>query len=370
MLKKLVEATEPPDSRVLAARLIHSQRCRVTLQDCVSEWRSRSGVSGVSAAVRLNGRLHWTSDGARAGVLAADAQFPIYSITKTLTAICALRLSEVGAVTLTDKVKTWCSDLELPDDITIAHLLRHTSGLGDYGPLPEYHDAVRSRPSYPWRRQQFLDAVLSRGMLFTPGDGWAYSNIGYMLLREVLQRVTGRTFAETVHDFVVAPLALQTTRVVETIDGWSACVPGYGPEVDVDGRVVDVRRVYHPGWCAPGVVVSTAEDVTLVIDALLAGQILAPPALKEMLTLVPIPADAPGAAYRYGMGIASDGASPRGLNYGHGGGGPGYDLDVTILPDSPLGRLAIAVFVSNSGGRRWSQECEERLLSCLLDDVR
>jgi len=335
----------------------------VTLQDCVSEWRSDAGVSGVSAAVRVNGRLHWTSEATRDGVLAADALCPIYSITKTLTAICALRLCERGALRLGDPVTAWCSDVDVRDDITIAHLVRHTSGLGDYGPLPEYHAAVRSHPSRPWTRHQFLDAVLPRGLWFEPGAGWAYSNIGYMLLREALQRASGCTFAQTIHDLVAAPLGLQHTRVVDTIDGWAACVPGYGPEVAADGQVVDVRRVYHPGWCAPGVAVSTAEEVTLVIDALLAGHILEPRSLAEMLTLVPVSADAQE-PHAYGMGIASDIASARGANYGHGGGGPGYDLDVTIFPDTARGRLAIAVFVCASGGPRWSQQCEERLLSC------
>jgi len=338
----------------------------VTLQDCVSEWRSDTGVAGVSAAVRVNGRLHWTSAATRNGVLAADAQCPIYSITKTLTAICALRLSERGALNLTDPVAAWCSDVDLRGDVTVAHLLRHTSGLGDYGPLPEYHDAVRSHPSDPWSRRQFLDAVLPRGLCFEPGRGWAYSNIGYMLLREVLQHAAGRTFAEVVHELVAAPLALQHTRVIDTIDGWSTCVPGFGPEVDVDGQPVDVRPVYHPGWCAPGVAVSTAEEVTRVIDALLAGQILEPRSLAEMLTLAPISPGAPGVAHAYGMGIASEIASPRGANYGHGGGGPGYDLDVTIFPDTPLGRMSIAVFVCSSGGPRWSQACQERLLSCVF----
>jgi D-alanyl-D-alanine carboxypeptidase len=351
------------DPAVSARRRLIDSRCRVTLQDCVSEWRSGAGVAGVSAAVRVNGQLHWTSADTRSGVLAADALCPIYSITKTLTAMCALRLAERGALGLSDPVAAWCPDVGLRDEVTIAHLLRHTSGLGDYGPLPEYHDAVRSHPSDPWTRRQFLDAVLPRGMRFEPGGGWAYSNIGYMLLREVLQRAAGRTFADTIHDLVAAPLALQHTRVVDTIDGWSACVPGYGPEVDVNGQIVDVRRVYHPGWCAPGVAVSTAEEVTLVFDALLAGQILEPGSLAEMLTLVPLSAD-PDERHAYGMGIGSEIASPRGANYGHGGGGPGYDLDATIFPDTRFGRVAIAVFVCSSGGQRWSQACEEQLLSC------
>ena len=335
----------------------------------MSEWRARSGASAVSAAVRLNGRLHWTSRRDGNGVFDGSAQFSIYSITKTLTAICVLRLSEMGTLNVADPVTRWVPDVPITSGITLAHLLRHTSGLRDYGPLPEYHDAVRAHPGEPWSRQQFLDAVLSRGMLFEPGEGWSYSNVGYMLLREVLQRATGRSFAETVHELVARPLALSQTRVVETIDGWSTCVPGYGPEVDRDRREVDVRGVYHPGWCATGVAVSTAEETTLVFDALFAGRILDPGSLDQMLTLTTIPdPDPANDPCGYGMGIASDLGSPRGRNYGHGGGGPGYELGATIFPETPIGRVAIAVFVANSGGRGWSQECEAQLLASIFEE--
>src|SRR5947209_304327 len=157
------------------------------------------------------------------------------------------------------------------------------------GPLAGYRQAVPSRPGEPWSRQQFLETVLSRGMLFAPGSGWAYSNIGYMLLVQVLERATGQGFGQVLSEVITKPLQLQRTSVLQDIEDLSSCVPGYGPEVDAEGRVVDVRGVYHPGWCAPGLVASTTEDITLVFDALLAGELLGPETLAEMLTLTPLP---------------------------------------------------------------------------------
>ena len=99
----------------------------------------------VSAAVRINGELRSiTTD------LPADALFPIYSITKTLTAICALRLVEIGLLSIDASVGRWLPDVNVPTTITARHLLRHTSGLREYGPLPEYHHAVRTHPDQPW----------------------------------------------------------------------------------------------------------------------------------------------------------------------------------------------------------------------------
>jgi D-alanyl-D-alanine carboxypeptidase len=340
-----------------------------TLQDCLVDWRARSGVPGISAAVRLDGRLLWSSSGTDGGIFSGAARFPIYSITKTLTAICVLRLHETRSLNVTDPVRKWLPDLAVSDAITLAHLLRHTSGLKDYGPLPAYHAAVRARPGQPWTDQQFLDVARSSGVLFESGRGWAYSNVGYMMLKLVLQRVTGRSFAQVVRELVLSPLELQHTAVVERIDDWSTCVPGYGTEVDPDGRVVDVRSVYHPGWCAPGVAASNAEEVTLIFDALLAGRSLKPETLAEMLTLAPIPSRDPSEVTpSFGMGIFADPSTLRGPHYCHGGGGPGYDLNASVLPETGIGRITIATFVNTSSGPR-ALTCEAELLSRLLGDA-
>jgi D-alanyl-D-alanine carboxypeptidase len=292
------------------------------------------------------------------------AVFPIYSITKTLTAICVLRLVETGSLRLVDAARRWLPDVSIPNAITLTHLLRHTSGLRDYGPLPEYHEAVRAHPERPWPRQQFLDAVLTPGMLFAPGESFSYSNVGYMLLIETMERVTGQTFADVVHDFVIKPLALQHTSVLEDLDDLTQCVPGFGSEVTSDGQLVDVRGRYHPGWCAPRLIASTAEDVTCVFDKLIAGDLLERDTLTQMLTLSPL-SDQPDENHSGGMGVYTDLSSTRGRNYHHGGGGPGYNLSATVYPDTPLGRISIAVFVNSSCGPQ-ADDCEATLLAQLL----
>jgi D-alanyl-D-alanine carboxypeptidase len=314
----------------------------------------------VSAAVRVNGELRPAP-----ADFPADAIFPIYSITKTLTAICVLRLVETGSFRLSDSVRQWLPDANIPHTITLTHLLRHTSGLRDYGPLLEYHQAVRTHPDRPWTRQEFLDAVLPKGVLFAPGESFSYSNVGYMLLIDIVERVTGQTFAGVVNELVSKPLGLQRTSVLEEVDDLMRCVPGFGFELTSDGHIVDVRGRYHPGWCAPRVVASTTEDVTRVFDGLIAGDVLEPDTLSQMLTLAPL-SDEPGEIHSGGMGVYADLPSERGRNYHHGGAGPGYDVRATVYPDTPLGRVSIAVFVNSSCGPR-ANDCEATLLARLLD---
>jgi D-alanyl-D-alanine carboxypeptidase len=319
----------------------------------------------VAVAVRINGVL---SD--HASDLSPDSIFPVYSITKTLTAICVLRLVEAGSLHLDVPIHDWLPDVELPAAVTLTHLLRHTSGLRDYGPLPEYHQAVRLHPDRPWTRKEFLGAVLPKGLLFAPGGGWAYSNIGYMLIVDILERVAGRTFAQVLAQFVTQPLLLQRTSVLETIEDLLACVPGFGSEVTEDGSLVDVRGRYHPGWCGPRVVSSTPADITQVFDALFSGQLLAAETLRRMLTLVPLPGlREPPMVIDGGMGLFSNAASRYGRNYGHGGGGPGYDLTADIYPEANVGRVAIAVFVDTSGGPR-AADLEDAVVAHVLGAPR
>lgn len=319
-----------------------------------------------SVGVRVDGQLRDAP-----ADLPADAFFPIYSITKTLTAICVLRLVETGGLRLDDPITAHVTDVELPKEITLTHLLRHTSGLRDYGPLTVYHDAVRTHPGRPWTRQQFLDAVLPAGLHFPPGQAFAYSNPGYMLLVDAIERTGGMSFAKAIDRFIVRPLGLRRTLTLETIDDLLACEPGFGHEVTADRAVVDVRGIYHPGWCAPRLVGSTVEEVTLIFDALLGGGLVSAQSLDRMLTLIDLDTSSPpGTDIGGGMGIYSDRSNTNGRNYHHGGGGPGWDLSVTTFMDLPIGRTTIAIFANSSQQPRAANNREGAILTELRQRVR
>jgi D-alanyl-D-alanine carboxypeptidase len=109
---------------------------------------------------------------------------------------------------------------------------------------------------------RILEMTLGRGARFDPGNGWSYSNTGYMLLRLILESVCATSFREIVKNHLAIPLGLSDTFIAERIEDWSVCVPGFGREVHPHGELMDVRSRYHPGWVAPGVAVSTVEDTT------------------------------------------------------------------------------------------------------------
>jgi D-alanyl-D-alanine carboxypeptidase len=281
--------------------------------------------------------------------LSVDALFPIYSVTKTLTAICAFRLAEEGTLSIDAAVRTYVPDVDLPDSITLAHLLNHTSGLADYGDLSNYHEDVRDHPATPWTRAEFLAAVLPRGVLFEPGRGWSYSNIGYMLVIDAIERATRQTFADAIDRFVREPLALSNTRAVTRVEDLEDCAAGFGSEVNRDRKIVDVRGLYHPGWCAPRLVVSTGRELTAIFAALVNGRLLSPSSRHRMLSTVPLPEpEGTIPTIHAGAGIFTDTTSPFGQNWHHAGGGPGYEISVTTYVDVANGPVTVAVLVNTS----------------------
>jgi D-alanyl-D-alanine carboxypeptidase len=106
---------------------------------------------------------YWiAADGTEGECGDVTARFPYWSFTKTVIAICALKLCEDGVIDL---------DARLDDEnYTLRQLLNHTAGLPDYGALPEYRRGVAADET-PWPREKLLGAVLAKGPLFAAGEG-------------------------------------------------------------------------------------------------------------------------------------------------------------------------------------------------------
>ncbi len=230
-----------------------------------------------------------------------DARYPIYSVTKTVVAAAVLQLVRDGAV----------------DPGSVRSLLDHTSGVADYGSFPEYHEAVRTSPGSAWADEEFLARTEAAGPLFEPGQGWAYSNTGYLLLRRLLDEHGGLAA-------FLPQLGLAEVTIAERLDHLGAAVLAPS-ELLLDG-VDDVRGVYDPRWVGHRTLVARAEDLVGFWRDL-------PAELLDPATFVPIGSDAPGFVRPcYGLGVMVDPGSPLGLVVGHGGGGPGYATAVFAAP--------------------------------------
>ncbi|MGZ4289030.1 MAG: serine hydrolase [Gaiellaceae bacterium] len=240
----------------------------------------------------------------------SDARYPIYSVTKTAVAAAVLLLVREGAI-----------DLD-----SVRRLLDHTSGVRDYGSLPEYHEAVRTRPRSAWDDDEFLARTAAAGPSFEPGEGWAYSNTGYLLLRRLLDDYGGLAA-------FLPRLGLVDTTVAERAEDLDIAAPA--PSALLLDGVDDVRGVYDPRWVGHRTLVARAGDLLGFWRDL-------PAEMLDPRTFVRIGFDAPGFVRpSYGLGVMADPEHPLGTVVGHGGGGPGYATAVFAVPEA--GTVAIVL---------------------------
>lgn len=233
---------------------------------------------------------------------------PWWSFTKTVIAIAVLRLSELGAIHLDRPMAG--------RPYTPSQLLRHQAGLPDYGALSNYHADVAAGLD-PWSPDRLLHGVKVDHLLFEPGTGWAYSNIGYLFLRRLIEEASGSPLATALAPLVFAKAEIGSARLAEAREHLLGVNMG------------DISR-YHPGWVYHGLVVGTVGDAAKLLGCLLQGKLLSPETMRAMLKPTPLPqfrsANHPNPGY--GMGLMLNASNPLDHPIGHSGSGPGSDIAV------------------------------------------
>src|SRR5260370_34446292 len=159
-----------------------------------------------------------------------------------------LQLGQQGRFALDTAVHTYLPTLPLATPVAVRQLLSHAGGIPDYGGMPDYFDAVRATPTQPWTSDGFVTPTLAGGLTFPPGQGWAYSNIGYLIIRRLIEQISGLPFRAVLQRSLFAPLGLRHTFVAETLEEASVLTPGYSAVFSTNGELADIHALYHPVW--------------------------------------------------------------------------------------------------------------------------
>lgn len=247
-----------------------SQHLQAQLKLTIEQTLHQARIPGAAIAIYINSQSFLETgigyqDLNHEIPLPKDASFYIYSITKTLLATASLCLVSEGLLDLYTSIKSYLSFFD--DTITLRQLLSHTSGLPDYSEVSAYFEAVKATPGDPWSTKKYFDLAQTQSLQFSPGKGWKYSNFGYLIIKHILEEVTGLPIQQLLQKFIFTPLCLQKTFIPSTLYDVCQLTPGYSTFFSRD-ELQDVTRIYHPGWVAHSVVISTAPELAKIVDSL------------------------------------------------------------------------------------------------------
>lgn len=198
-----------------------------------------------------------------------ETKFNISSVQKTFIATTIMQLVQSGEIALTDPLNKYFPDCPFPsaDRIQIQHLLNHSSGLADYRDSDEYQKRCDEFKSI----DEVLPLVYESAPTFDPGEGFQYSNAGVLLLKAIIERVTGKSLRENLGERIFRQLGMDDTAMFASGEVLAGRATGYEPAADGEGYV---RATGEPSAYAGGGIYTTGRDLLKFDQALYGEQLL------------------------------------------------------------------------------------------------
>ncbi|MEX0641239.1 MAG: serine hydrolase domain-containing protein [Pirellulales bacterium] len=279
--------------------------------DLLAKWK----IPGCAIAVARQGKLVFArgygyADLAAKRVVEPDSLFRIASISKPVTAVAVLRLVELGKLKLDDRVTELLANLKPQAEpkldarwtrITVRHLLEHSGGWDrdkSFDPMFRPGEIAKSLGApAPADTAAVIRYMFSKPLDFDPGQRFAYSNFGYALLGRIIERRTGKSYADAVQELVLLSAGITRMRLGRTLTGFRAAsevaychcnaekaepVFPYvkGPVEWPDGGFHLEAMDAHGGWIASAI---DLVRFASAVDGRCGRPILATPSIRQML---------------------------------------------------------------------------------------
>ena len=254
-------------------------------------------IPGLSLAVIKDGRIVLAKGYGLANVehqvpVKPETIFQSGSMGKQFTATAVMMLMEEGKLTLDDKITKYFPDgPETWRNITVRHLLTHTSGMTDY---PQDFDMRRD-----YTEDELFQRLKNVPLAFQPGEKWSYSNLAYVMLGILIHKVSGKFYGDFLQERIFKPLEMSTARVISETDIVPNRAAGY--------RLVN-GQLKNQDWVSPslnttadGALYLTVYDMAKWDAALYTEKLLKKSSLEQMWTPVKLN---DGKTHPYGFGWA------------------------------------------------------------------
>jgi D-alanyl-D-alanine carboxypeptidase len=253
----------------------------------------------------------------------SETVFEIGSVTKQFTAAGILLLAQEEKLTVDDSI---CRHLKTAPqawtNITIRHLLTHTSGIKSYTGLNGF-ELTRHLT-----QEQFIRALAEHPLEFATGETWKYSNSGYNLLGFIIENVSGKSYWDFMQARIFNPLKMTATRSRDPVAIIEHRAHGYEQTNRLwINRDYDLTDVF-----SAGAMVSTIQDLAKWNAGLDADTLLSAASKRAMWTPMKLNN---GKATAYGFGWNVEARDGR-LNIGHGGATSGFSATIQRYPQTAL----------------------------------
>ena len=247
----------------------------------------------------------------------STTRFNIASVTKQFTAASILLLEEHAKLRTDDLVKKFFPDAPPSwDKITIYHLLTHTSGISN---------AAATYEPGPPEKLVLHDAPLN----FQPGERWDYTNLGYLVLGYLVEKISGQSYEEFVRENIFKPLGMKDSGQMSFVTVIPRRATGYWPG---NNGIENAERFDPRSGFSTGSIYSSTEDLFRWEEGLFGGKLLSPASLRKMTT--PFKSD-------YGCGLYIHRVNGR-LIVEHDGNNIGFNAMMAYYPEEKLAIIVLA----------------------------
>lgn len=301
---------------------------------------AQAGItSGVSVLVSKNGEIIYEKGFGYADVgnkvpVTPDTKFRIGSITKQFTASAILKLQEEGKISVADKLSKFIPDFPRGNEVTIHHLLTHTSGIHSFTDRPSFLKNVTLSVT----PKSLVDSIKTWPYDFNPGDKFLYNNSGFFILGYIIENISGKSLGEYLNETFFKPLGMNSTGIYSTnllLDN-----EAYGYSIE-NGKIVKALN-WDMSWAGgAGALYSTVRDLNTWNEAIFNGKVLREESLNAAFTPVVLN-NKEKSDYGYGWAFQDF----RGYKFiSHGGGLHGFQ---SFLERQPENKITVAVLCNST----------------------
>lgn len=262
---------------------------------------------------------------------------PNGSAGKKATALLVVFLDEQGVLDIDVTIDQYLPEsllaqIEFGQQMTLRQLLQHTAGVHDYlddATAGDWFDAIITDPSSLKTDEYALQFALNQPAYFTPGDGFHYSNTGYILAGLILDQVLGEHHYRAMRELVFEPFGLHDTYYNGLEKERGTIISGY---FDDDGELLNTKPLYENIGVADAPLISSASDMSKLIRSIVTDSTLVSDDVRTLLIGEENLTDIGGGMF-YGMGMFKEVINGKTV-YHHGGDEPGYMTSNIYIEDT------------------------------------